>query len=104
MKQKRFTDEQIIGILKEADAGMVVADLCRKHGMSSATFHAWKSKPGGRELSEARRRRGLEEENAKPKRLLAEAMLDNAGLKDLLGKNGDARRQARSRRTARVCG
>lgn len=86
MKRKRFTDEQIISILKEADAGMVVADLCRKHGMSSATFYAWKSKYGGLELSEARRLRGLEEENAKLKRLLAEAMLDNAGLKDLLGK------------------
>ena len=86
MKQKRFTDEQIIGILKEADAGMVVADLCRKHGMSSATFYAWKAKYGGLELSEARRLRGLAEENAKLKRLLAEAMLDNAGLKDLLGK------------------
>ena len=86
MKQKRFTDEQIIGILKGADAGMVVADLCRKHGMSSATFYAWKSKYGGLELSEAKRLRGLEEKNAKLKRLLAEAMLDNAGLKDLLGK------------------
>jgi putative transposase len=99
MKQKRFTDEQIIGILKEADTGVVVADLCRKHGMSSATFYAWKSKYGGLELSEARRLRGLEEENAKLKRLLAEAMLDNAGLKDLLGKNGDARCKARSGRT-----
>ena len=86
MKQKRFTEEQIIGILKEADTGAVVADLCRRHGMSSATFYAWKSKYGGLELSEARRLRGLEEENAKLKRLLAEAMLDNAGLKDLLGK------------------
>ena len=86
MKRKRFTDERIIGILKKADAGVVVADLCRRHGMSSATFYAWKSKYGGLELSEARRLRGLEEENAKLKRLLAEAMLDNAGLKDLLGK------------------
>ena len=86
MKQKRFSDEQIIGILKEADAGMVVVDLCRKHGMSSATFYAWKAKYGGLELSEAKRLRGLEEENAKLKRLPAEAMLDNAGLKDLLGK------------------
>ena len=86
MKQKRFTDEQIIGILKEADTGAVVLDLCRRHGMSSATFYAWKSKYGGLELSEARRLRGFEEENAKLKRLLAEAMLDNAGLKDLLGK------------------
>jgi putative transposase len=86
MRQKRFSDEQIIGILSEADAGAVVLDLCRKHGMSSATFYAWKSKYGGLELSEAKRLRGLEEENAKLKRLLAEAMLDNAGLKDLLGK------------------
>ena len=86
MKQKRFSDEQIIGILKEADAGAVVLDLCRKHAMSSATFYAWKSKYGGLEVSEARRLRGLEEENTKLKRLLAEAMLDNAGLKDLLGK------------------
>ncbi len=98
MKQKRFSDEQIIGILKEADAGAVALDLCRKHGMSSATFYAWKSKYGGLELSEARRLRGLEEENAKLKRLLAEAMLDNAGLKDLLEKNSDARCQARSGR------
>ena len=86
MKQKRFTDEQIIGIPKEADAGMAVADLCRRHGMSSATFCAWKAKHGGLELSEARRLRGPEEENAKLGRLLAEAMLGNAGLKNLLGK------------------
>ena len=86
MKQKRFSDEQIIGILQEADAGAVVLDLCRKHGMSSATFYAWKSKYGGLEVSEAKRLRGLEEENSKLKRLLAEAILDNAGLKDLLGK------------------
>ena len=86
MKRKRFTDEQIIGILKEADTGATAADLCRKHGMSGATFYAWKSKYGGLELSEAKRLRGLEEENAKLKRLLAETMLDNAGLKDLLGK------------------
>ena len=86
MKQKRFADEQIIGILKGADAGAVVLDLCCKHGMSSATFYAWKSKYGALELSEAKRLRGLEEENAKLKRLLAETMLDNAGLKDLLGK------------------
>ena len=65
MKQRRFTDEQIIGLLKEADAGAVVLDLCRKHGMSSATFHAWKSKHGGLELSEARRLRGLEEVSRK---------------------------------------
>lgn len=86
MKRKRFSDEQIIGILREADAGAVVLDLCRKHGMSSATFYAWKSKFGGLELSEAKRLRALEDENARLKRLLADAMLDNAGLKDLLGK------------------
>ncbi len=86
MKRKRCSDEQIIGILKEADSGAVVLDLCRKHGMSSATFYAWKAKYGGLELSEAKRLRALEDENARLKRLLADAMLDNAGLKDLLGK------------------
>lgn len=86
MKRKRFSEEQIIGILREADAGAVVLDLCRKHGMSSATFYAWKSKYGGLELSEAKRLRALEDENGKLKRLLADAMLDNAGLKDLLSK------------------
>ena len=86
MKAKRFSDEQIIGILKEADAGAVVLDLCRRHGMSSATFYAWKAKYGGLEVSEAKRLKALEDENARLKRLLADAMLDNAGLKELLGK------------------
>jgi putative transposase len=86
MKRSRYTEEQIIGILKEQEAGVPVAELCRKHGMSDATFYNWKSKYGGLEVSEAKRLRGLEAENAKLKRLLAEAMLDNAGLKDLLGK------------------
>ena len=79
MKRKQFTEEQIIGILKEAEAGAVVAELCRKHGMSGATYYAWKAKYGGLEVSEAKRLRALEDENGKLKRLLADAMLDNAG-------------------------
>ena len=86
MKRKQFSEEQIIGILKEAEAGAVVTELCRKHGMSSATYYAWKAKYGGLEVSEARRLEVLEDENTKLKRLLADAMLDNAGLKDLLSK------------------
>jgi putative transposase len=86
MKRSRYTEEQIIGILKEQEAGVPVAELCRKHGLSDATFYNWKSKYGGLEVSEARRLRSLEAENAKLKRLLADAMLDNAALKDLLGK------------------
>ncbi|WP_371688524.1 IS3 family transposase [Methylorubrum sp. Q1] len=86
MKRKQFSEEQIIGILKEAEAGAVVTELCRKHGMSSATYYAWKAKFGGLEVSDAKRLRSLEEENAKLKRLLADTMLDNAGLKDLLSK------------------
>nr|WP_144243875.1 IS3 family transposase [Sphingopyxis sp. MWB1] len=86
MKRKQFSEEQIIGILKEAEAGAVVTDLCRRHGMSSATYYAWKAKFGGLEVSDARRLRALEEENARLNRLLADTMLDNAGLKDLLSK------------------
>ena len=86
MKRSRYTEEQIIGILKEQEAGAPVAELCRKHGMSDATFYTWKSKYGGLGVSEAKRLRALEAENAKLKRLLADAMLDNAALKDLLGK------------------
>jgi putative transposase len=86
MKRSRFTEEQIIAVLKEQEAGVPVAELCRRHGMSDATFYNWKAKYGGLEVSEAKRMRSLESENAKLKRLLADAMLDNAALKDLLAK------------------
>lgn len=87
MKKKRFTEEQIIAVLKEAEAGAKTSDLARRHGVSEATIYNWRAKYGGLEVSEAKRLRALEDENAKLKRLLAEAMLDNAGLKDLLAKN-----------------
>jgi len=87
MKRKRFTEEQIIGVLKEAEAGVKTADLARRHGISEATIYNWKAKYGGLEVSEAKRLRSLEDENAKLKRLLADTMLDNAALKDLLAKN-----------------
>jgi putative transposase len=86
MKRKRFSEEQIIGVLKEHELGTKTADLCRKHGISEATFYNWKSKFGGMDVSEAKRLKALEGENAKLKRLLADAMLDNAALKDLLSK------------------
>ena len=86
MKRTRFTEEQIIGILKEAEAGAKTADLARRHGVSEATIYNWKAKYGGLEVSEAKRLRSLEEENPKLKRLLADTMLDNAALKDLLSK------------------
>lgn len=87
MKRARFTEEQIIGVLKEQEAGAKTADLARRHGVSEATIYNWKAKYGGLEVSETKRLRALEDGNAKLKRLLAEAMLDNAGLKDLLSKN-----------------
>jgi putative transposase len=86
MKRSRFTEEQIIAILGEHEAGVKTADVCRKHGISGATFYAWKAKYGGLDVSEARRLRTLEAENTKLKKLLAEAMLDNAMLKDLNSK------------------
>ena len=86
MKRSRFSEEQIIGILKEQETGVSVADLCRKHGVSDASIYKWKAKFGGMDVSEARRLRALEDENAKLKRMLADAMLDNVALKDLLGK------------------
>lgn len=86
MKRSRFSEEQIIGILKEQEAGMGTADVCRKHGVSSATFYKWKARYGGLEVSDARRLKALEDENAKLKKLLAEAMLDNAILKDVAAK------------------
>ena len=86
MKRLKFTEEQIIAVLKEAEAGAKTGDLARRHGVSEATIYNWKAKYGGLEVSEARRLRELESENAKLKRLLADAMLDNVALKDLLSK------------------
>ena len=86
MKRSRFSEEQIIAILKEQEAGSATADVCRRHGVSSATFYKWKAKFGGLEVSEAKRLRQLEDENAKLKKLLAEAMLDNAMLKEITAK------------------
>ncbi len=86
MKRTRFSEEQIIAILKEHEAGIPVAELCRKHGVSDASIYKWKARFGGMEVSEAKRLRSLEDENSRLKRMLADAMLDNAALKDLLGK------------------
>ena len=87
MRKSRFTEEQIVRILQEYAAGPKVSELCRKHGMSEATLYKWKSRYGGMQVSELRRLKDLETENAELKRLLADAMLDNAGLKGLLAKN-----------------
>jgi putative transposase len=87
MRKSRFSEEQIINVLKEQQAGVPVADLCRKHGISDATFYTWRTKYGGMEVSDARKLRVVEEENRKLKKLLAEAMLDVATLREALGKN-----------------
>src|SRR5271167_3889845 len=97
MKRARFTEEQIIGVLKEHEAGAKTADLARKHGVSEATLYNWKAKYGGMDVSEAKRLKQLEEENAKLKKLLAEQMLRSASF---CQKNGRARRQARRRRAS----
>ena len=102
MKRLRFTEEQIIAVLREQEAGVPTAEICRKHAVSSATFYKWKAKYGGLDVSEAKRLRALEDENGRLKRMLADAMLDNAALKDLLGKKWCRRRLGGRRR--RICG
>ena len=99
MKPSRFSEEQIIGILREQEAGAKTADVCREHGISGATFDKWKAKYGGLDVSEARRLKSLEDENAKLKKLLVAAMLDTAMLKAIASRNGDARCEARGRRS-----
>ncbi len=86
MKSKRFTEEQIIGILKQAQAGMKVVELCRMHGISDVTFYNWRSKYGGMEVSEAKRLKDLESENRRLKQMLADTMLENQAIKDVLSK------------------
>ena len=87
MKRSRFTEEQIIAILREQETGAKTADVCRKHGISDATFYKWRSRYGGMEVSDARRLKSLEDENRRLKKLLAETMLDASTLKEMLGKN-----------------
>lgn len=87
MRKTRFSESQIIGIVKEHEAGAKVADLTRRHGISAPTLYSWKAKYGGLDVSEAKRLRALEDENRRLKKLLAEQLLDNATLKDLVGKN-----------------
>ena len=87
MRKSKFTEEQIIAILAEQERGMATSDVCRRHGVSSATFYKWKAKYGGMDVSDARKLKTLETENARLKKLLADSMLDNSILKDLLGKS-----------------
>lgn len=87
MKRSRFSEEQIIGILKEHQAGLGAKELCRKHGVSDATFYKWRSKYGGMEVSDAKKLKALEAENAKLKKVLAEQVMDVSTLKEILGKN-----------------
>ncbi|MBV5340914.1 MAG: transposase [Deltaproteobacteria bacterium] len=95
MKSSRFSEKQIIGILKQAQAGMKIVDLCRTHGISDVTFYKWRSKYGGLEISEAKRLRVLETENRKLKQLLADTMLENYAIKDVLSKSFNACRPTR---------
>ena len=92
MKKRRFTEEQIIGILKQAEAGMKIVEVCRQNGISDATFYKWREKYGNMTVSEARRLHQLEEENSRLKRLVAEQALDIIMLKDVIGKTSDALR------------
>jgi putative transposase len=101
MKKKRFSEEQIIAVLKEAEAGAKTKELCRRHGISEPTFYNWKAKYSGMTISEARRLRELEAENGKLKRLLADAELEKAALKDLLGRNVWSASPLQGRRKAR---
>ena len=88
MKASRFSEQQIIGVLREHEAGAMTAEVCRRHGILDATFYKWKAKYGGMEESDAKRLKASEDENRRLKKLLAESMPDNAALKDILGKNG----------------